>query len=343
VTLSKPKQEPATNLREILRVCRDLIKPIRGVSAGSGLNWNKAELLLELWRVADGIGDFHPDADGFVTFNELRESLVDNQPHVSRRIKEVAARDRQWVEVRESKKGEAHHANSHCVRISKKGIATIKPVWENLRELASELFDRIRLTDRRVHLQVNQRILHKIRSYRYDASQKTPPADPVENIITTLKVRRELMTPRVKERLLEGTNLTLEKADILVGLYGVMKFDWPDPRSDEEGFVTFKPLQASSVHSQSSSQFLFSRRIRDLEGADWIEIRKAKPDQKYLGENDRFRITEKGILVIEPVWNKYQELAEDLMEDVPPRMRLVHSQVNEKLLRKLQPPWARLL
>ncbi len=151
------------------------------------------------------------------------------------------------------------------------------------------------------------------------------------------------MTPRVKERLLEGTDLTLERADILVGLYGAMKFDWLDPRSDEEGLVTFKPLQASSVHSESSSQVIFSRRTRDLEGQDWIEIRKAKPDQKYLGKNDRFHITGKGILIIEPVWNKYRELTEDLMQHVPPRMRLVHSQVNQTLLLKLQPAWAKLL
>lgn len=95
-----------------------------------------------------------------------------------------------------------------------------------------------------------------------------------------------------------------------------------------------------SVHGESSSQVLFSRRVRELEGRRRIEIRRARPDQTYLGENDRFCITEKGMLVIEPVWNKYQELAEQLMEDVPPRMRLVHSQVNEKLLRKLQPAWA---
>ena len=338
----KPESGVATNLGGILRVCRDLLKPIRGVAAGSGLSWDKAELLLELWRVADGIGDFKPDAEGFVTFNELRESLVNSQPYVSRRIKGVAAKDKQWVEVRESKAGEAHHANSHCVRISKQGMAVIKPVWQHLRELASDLFGGIPLTDRRVHLQVNQRMLHKIRAYRYEALQKSAPAGPLENIITTLKVRRELMTPRIEARLLDGTDLTLERADILVDLYGALKWDWSDPRADAEGFVTLKQLRASSVQGESSSQVLFSRRIRDLEGQGRIEIRKGKPDQTYLGENDRFRITEKGILVIAPVWNKYQELAEDLMEDIPLRMRLVHSQVNEKLLRKLQPPWARL-
>jgi DNA-binding MarR family transcriptional regulator len=170
MVLKNQKTEAAGNLGGILRVCRDLMAPIRGVVlAGSGLSWDKAELLLELWRVAKGIGDWQPDAEGFVTFKELRESLVNSQPHVSRRIKEVKAKEKAWVEVQEGKKGEAHHANSHRVRISKKGIAIIKPVWEHLHELASNLFEGIRLTDRRVHFQVNQSILQKMRPYRYDA------------------------------------------------------------------------------------------------------------------------------------------------------------------------------
>ena len=48
------------------------------------------------------------------------------------------------------------------------------------------------------------------------------------------------------------------------------------------------------------------------------------------------------MLVIEPVWNKYKELAEDLMQDVPSSLRLIHAEVNEALLLKLQPAWARL-
>jgi hypothetical protein len=328
------------------------MEPIRvAVLSGSGLSWDQAELLLELWRVATGIGDFKPDAGGYVTFKELRESLVNSQPHVSRRIGEVAPnakdqeqdRDKVWVDVRTSKRGEAHHANSHCVRISRKGTLKIEPVWENLRKLAAGLFGGIRSADRQVHFLVNQRILHKIRPYRFDAFLKTPPADPVENIITALKVRRELITPRVKDRLLEGTDLTLERADILVDLYGAKELNWPDPKADKEGFVTFKQLQASLVHGESNSQILLSRRIRDLIGKRQIEIRRAREDREYLGENDAFRITEEGIRVIKPVWGRYSELAEDLMADVPPDMRLVHSQVNEALLLKLQPAWARLL
>jgi hypothetical protein len=73
-----------------------------------------------------------------------------------------------------------------------------------------------------------------------------------------------------------------------------------------------------------------------------IEIRKAKPDQKYLAENDGCRITEKGFLLVEPIWKRYNELAEDLMQEGSPKMRLVHSQVNKAPLLKLQPAWARL-
>jgi hypothetical protein len=348
VTVTKPKIRAAANLGGILRVCRDLMEPIRSVVlSGSGLSWDKAELLLELWRVAKGIGDFSADADGYVTFKELRESLANSQPHVSRRIGEVAPREKDpdnvLVDVRKSKSGGAHHANSHRVRISKKGFARIEPVWESLRRLAAALFDGIRQPDQVVHFQVNQRILHKIRPYRFDAFLKTPPDDPVENIITALKVRRELITPRVKERLLEGTDLTLEKADILVDLYGAKELNWSDPKANKEGFVAFKQLQASLVHGESSSQVLLSRRARELEGQSRIEVKKAKRDQKYLGENDGFRITEKGILVVEPIWKRYNELAEDLMQEVSPNMRLVHSQVNEALLLKLQPAWVRLL
>ena len=32
---------------------------------------------------------YNPDADGFVTFKELRKSLVNSQPHVWRRIQQV--------------------------------------------------------------------------------------------------------------------------------------------------------------------------------------------------------------------------------------------------------------
>jgi len=291
--------------------------------------------------MAEGIGDFNPDADGYVTFKELRESLANSQPHVSRRIKGVEGSE--WVDVAESKKGEAHHANSLRVRISKKGIAVTKPVWARLQELATHLFEGIQSEDLRVHFHVNQCILHRIRPYRFDAFVKAYPVDPVENIITAIKIRRELFTPHVKERLLEGTDLTLEKADILVDLYGARELDWQDPKADKNGFVAFKNLHASSVHGESSGQVLLSRRTRELEGQGRVEIRKAKAEKKNLGENDSFRITESGILVIKPVWTRYIQLADDLMEEVPQKNRRVHWQINEALLAKLQPAWARVL
>jgi DNA-binding MarR family transcriptional regulator len=327
-----------SNLASIFRVRRDLLKPIRDlVLADSALSVDRADLLLELLWVRKGNGEIKPDADGFVTFKQLEGSLLNSQPHVSRRIKEMA--NEEWVESEETKVGHGFHANSHRTRITGRGLKIIEPVWAKYQKLADEIFQEISGKDRQTHLRVNENIRRAIHPYRHFVSTRS--GNPADNLISILKARRELISP-IKKVVLQGSHLTLENADILMCLYGAKELPWSEPNADKEGFVLFGTLQESLVHCQALSQILLSRRIRALQSRGWVEIRRAQHDRKYLVGRDAVGVTNLGAKAVAPVCTKYEELSEMLLRGISQRDRLVHWNVSEEILKKLHPAWARL-
>ena len=338
--LSLGQSGPWANLGVIFRVRRDLVAPIKNfVLAGSVLSIDRADLLIELLWAHSGIGEVRADANGYVTFKQLEGSLLNSQPHISRRLKDMA--DESWVKVEDTMKGERHHANSHHVRLTQGGLKVIQPVWTNYQELSKAIFQDVSNKDRQVHLLVNQIIRHQLRPFR-DLPADSSDSHPVQNVISILKARRELVSP-MKKAVLSGSGLSLEIADILTDLYGAKELHWPDPQADRDGFVTLSQLQASLVHCQTLSQILLSRRIRALEDEKWVEIRRIQKDRKYLHENDGVRITDSGTSMIRPVWAKYQELAKTLLNEVSEQHRQVHLKVSESILQRIRPAWTRLL
>lgn len=330
---------PEVNLGGILRVRRDLAEAIRNVVvAGVDVGLDKFDLLLDLFRAAKGLGYPVADPEGFVTFRALQISLVSSQSQVSRQINELVGTH--WAEVRQTKRGQAHHGNSLRAHISGDGQRVMQQVWERLRALGENVFESVSPSDRAVHYHVNQTIRAKLRPiYRIDGYNVS--THPVDNILSILKASRELI-PVINRFVLTDFPRSLEEADILVDLYGAWKLRWPDPRADGEGFVTFENLRVSLVHSQTLSQILVSRRARQLAEQGLLHIQKRNEDQKYLGKSDGLRITNAGIETIAPVWEKYKELAASLLGGVLPKSRQTHWSVNESVLQRLRPAWSTL-
>src|SRR5689334_14806057 len=126
---------PVSNLGSIFRIRRDLMEPIKNVVLGdSVLSLDQADLLIELYCTKTGVGEMRPDQDGFVTFKQVENSLLNSQPHISRRMKEMA--EENWVAIREFKKGHRHHGNSHGVRLTESGFKIIEPIWLKFQKLA---------------------------------------------------------------------------------------------------------------------------------------------------------------------------------------------------------------
>ena len=160
----------------------------------------------------------------------------------------------------------------------------------------------------------------------------------VKVIGSIFRVRRDLVVP-IKNHVVAGSGLTLEEADLLMDLYGAKQLGWPDPAADEEGYVTFRVLKLSLVHSQA----LLSRRIAALESAGLIEIRKTKDIGKDSSARKKIdpksksgRITNKGIRVIEPVYQKYTDFCELLLRDMSPEHQSTLLRLNESLMNKLR-------
>jgi DNA-binding MarR family transcriptional regulator len=317
------------------------MEPIKNVVLGdSALSLDQADLLIELYWAKTGVGELRPDEDGFVTFKQVENSLLNSQPHISRRMKEMAKKN--WVAIRELKKGHRHHGNSHGVRLTESGFKIIEPIWLKFQKLSETLLRDVSSEDRRVHLFVNESIRHHLHPFRTGATVQIRDSQPVENLISILKARRELISP-IKRGVLLDCALSLEIADILTTLYGTKDIVWPDPIADKEGYVTLGQLQASLVHSQTPSQILLSRRVRSLEQKEWIEIKRHNKNRKYLNRDDSIIISESGTKVIKPVWAKYQEFAQMLLAEIPSDDQGKHLSVSHTILQRLRPTWTSLI
>ncbi|MHC1767356.1 MAG: hypothetical protein AB9869_24275 [Verrucomicrobiia bacterium] len=155
---------------------------------------------------------------------------------------------------------------------------------------------------------------------------------PVRVIGSIFRVRRDL-TLLIKKHILPGCELTLEEADLLMDLFGAAKLGWSDPAADERGFVTFAALKASLVHSAA----VLSRHVAALQKVGLLETRKLHelaPDAKGDRRSLALRITPKGVERIEPVYERYGELCERLLGDVPADVRRTMLQTNERLMEK---------
>jgi hypothetical protein len=158
------------------------------------------------------------------------------------------------------------------------------------------------------------------------------PVARAENISSIFTARRDLLAG--VRRVVDGTGLSVEEADLLVSLYGARQLDWDDLEHDKDGFVMLKELELFLVHNPS----LLSRRIRKLAEVTppLLEITEVDPASGLHFNSKRVRITKEGVKRIEPVWKRYQQMSAKLLDGIPQRLLDAHHAVNEEISTRMR-------
>jgi DNA-binding MarR family transcriptional regulator len=214
----KISREPVENFawtyvarRELLPVIKEQLLP------QSGLTLEEADLLLELygsWK----LGWHFPPCDqaGYVTLKALEEALMNSQPHISRRVAQLL--NKGLVEPQKSK-GTGRSGRTRRIKLSQEGRTKISAIWRQYNALADRILQGVEEQLRLGHLVTCHQVCARIRPRAY-LGQVVPthaPA-PVENLMMVFEMARDLREA-IAEKVLVGTNLSIQRADILVILY----------------------------------------------------------------------------------------------------------------------------
>jgi hypothetical protein len=160
------------------------------------------------------------------------------------------------------------------------------------------------------------------------APTKTKPrTEPVECLMGIFSARRDLLEP-LREAVMKGTPLLVDEGDIMVLLFGHRVLGWHDFAEEPDAFVPTASLREQLVHDSGR----FSRRIHGLIHRGLAEI----PSDSVLGDGrrkyvQRVRITEKGIAMVRPRFERYRKLASKLLSGVPQSDLDAHCRVNEAI------------
>jgi len=300
--------------------------------AKHALTFEQSDLLFEL----SDLRQFAPSASardpkGYVHLKQLEAALVNSQPYVSRRVKELEKRGF-LVGAKGAKTGLL--SKSLKVRLTDAGQQTLKLIADDYSLIAEGILAATSEKKRLSHFRVCQEICRRIKPPEFlgiATPKEAPPA--VQNIMMIFEVARSLRKP-IQERTLVGTGLTIEKADLLVILY-LENPVFASQRATEqtEGFVPLANLSESLVHSISPSKFLVSRWLSEVLKKKQVETRALDSKRKEA------RITSDGIRLVEPIWRNYVQLAQELLDGIPDAERDAHREVNQSVSLALRPVW----
>ncbi len=128
---------------------------------------------------------------------------------------------------------------------------------------------------------------------------------------------------------MKGVDLGLDGADLLVWLYGQRRLGWRDfPEVDADGYIPVSRLRESVVYDAGR----VSRTIRGLLDDGFIETQDsggaAQGRRKYV---QAVRINQKGIAFIRPVFERFVNLANNLLAGISQRDLEAHYRVNERI------------
>jgi len=153
--------DPVDNIASIFRLRKLLLPPIRErVLADCGVPLDQADILVELHGVRDlGWREPESDAQGFVTYRALRDSLVHGDTLLSRRIsrlQEAGLVETRKVSQRKGGRTAGLHGNAQVVRITAAGSRKISPVWLRYEKLVRRLVSGIPPALRQAQLEFHQ-------------------------------------------------------------------------------------------------------------------------------------------------------------------------------------------
>ncbi len=156
--------------------------------------------------------------------------------------------------------------------------------------------------------------------------------DPVYCLTSIFVARRDLLEPIHREVLGDPAPVTVDEADALIYLFGHRELGWTSLPMDAEGFVSVGDLRLVLVHDRG----LFSRRILKLQQDGLIEGKQPtvrRGSRRYV---NAVRITEAGIEVARPIWERYRRLAAKLLARLPRAALETHYRVNRHISQSIR-------
>ena len=185
--------KPLDNLASLFKARRSLLEPVGCLPPpDSGLTIESLDFLISLYRSQRcGWRELKTDAECFVSFKSLERLLVNSQPHISRRVRELSRRG--LVDVTRPGKGR-FHGNSRIVRLNACGIKVTEPIWNRYRRLAEHFLDGVSPRDRQAHYEVNKIIRERIRSMCIEPLAERETLHPVENLLKIFETTRDLFS-----------------------------------------------------------------------------------------------------------------------------------------------------
>lgn len=165
--------------------------------------------------------------------------------------------------------------------------------------------------------------------------------DPVATLASFFRVRRDLLKP-LKREVLVGTGLTVETADLLLDLLAIQqqaKAGTIGGMADVDGFVPMASLKDDLVEVDA----LLSRRVRELAGKGWVEVRTPHNRQERSadavplhGRSLLVGITEAGMAAALPIRLRYHALATRLLSGVPKADLAAHRRVSQRVSARIR-------
>jgi DNA-binding MarR family transcriptional regulator len=330
-TLTGTEPAPVDNLVSTYVARRELMPLlVDRLLTRAGVTFEEAELMLELfgaWKLGWKVPVCDPE--GYVIQKALERVLINSQAHVSRRVGLLVQKG-YVVTKRVARSGILRKA--HKVRLAQRGQELGASIWENYKRLAQKILQGVPAEQRLKHYLVCHKVCARIRPG--DFLEQTPPhqaPEPADNFILLFKMAREVRKSIVDE-VLAGTDLTLERADLLVILMLAQAGgDQNLPGESESGFVPLATIRSSMVHSISPSKFLLSRWLRDLKRKGLVEEKPLAAKRKAA------RLTARGVDATAPMLRKYFELAKDLLQDIRLQDRVAHIETNHAIVQAVRP------
>jgi DNA-binding MarR family transcriptional regulator len=329
--LTRTDPAPVDNLVSTYVARRELLPLlVDRLLVGVGLTFEEAELMLELfgpWKLGWRVPPCDPE--GYVIQKALESVLMNSQPHVSRRVGKLEQKG-YVVAKRVARSGILRKA--HKVRLTQPGLELTASIWKNYKRLAEKILQGVPPEQRLKHYLVCQSVCAQVRPGDYlEQIRPNQAPEPADNLILLFKMARDVRQAIVQD-VLGGTNLTLERADLLVILFlahaaGNKKV----PGESGSGFVPLANIRNSLVHSISPSKFLLSRWLRDLASQGLVE------EKSLDGTRKAARLSAKGLDATAPILRKYFALAKDLLRDILPEDRLAHIETNNAIVQAVQP------
>lgn len=157
---------------------------------------------------------------------------------------------------------------------------------------------------------------------------KACPLPPLWNLASLFPLWRELLAP-INEFVIGESPYSKEALDFLLNLYGAKVLGWKELSPSADGSVLLIDIERELMERQP----YLTRRIDSLKGL--VVKAKATPRNGRGGNVKSVVITQAGVRVIQPIWDRYRELSECLLEGVSISDRMAHYRVNRAIREKM--------